>query len=263
MKQWQVGKLTVRVYDTVGGLAAAAALDASAFIRDAIDARGHANVMLATGTSQLEFLARLIATDAAAQATSRIDWSRVTGFHMDEYVGLSAEHPASFQRYMRERVAAHLPFGAFHYLDGSAPDPDAEAARYAALLLAHPVDLCCLGIGENGHLAFNDPPVADFDDPLVVKVVELDERCKLQQVGEGHFATAADVPPRAITVTVPGLFRAAHSLAIVPEIRKAEPVRTALEGPYGTSCPATFLRTQPNAALYLDRDSASLLTVPA
>ena len=214
--------------------------------------------MLATGTSQLTFLSRLIEA-----AGANIDWSRVTGFHMDEYVGLPPTHPASFQRYMRERVAAHLPFGAFHYLDGSARDPEREAARYARLLEKHPIDLCCLGIGENGHLAFNDPPVADFDDPLVVKVVELDDRCKLQQVGEGHFATFADVPPRAITVTVPGLLRAGHAMAIVPEVRKAEPVRAALEGPLGTECPASILRRQSHATLFLDPDSASLLTVPA
>jgi glucosamine-6-phosphate deaminase len=258
VKQWRVGELTVRVYDSVDALATGAASDATGVLGRAIDERGHANLMLATGTSQLVFLARLV--EAAA---TRIDWSRVTGFHMDEYVGLAATHPASFQRYMRERVAAHLPFGAFHYVDGSAPDADAEAARYAALLEAHPVDLCCLGIGENGHLAFNDPPVADFDDPLVVKVVELDERCKLQQVGEGHFATPADVPPRAITVTVPGLLRARHTLAIVPEARKAEPVRAALEGPLTTACPASVLRREPAATLYLDQESASLLTLPA
>ena len=164
---------------------------------------------------------------------------------------------------MRERVVAHLPFGAFHYVHGCAPDADAEAARYARLLERHPVDLCCLGIGENGHLAFNDPPVADFDDGAVVKVVELDERCKLQQVGEGHFATIDDVPPRAITVTVPGLLRARHTLAIVPEARKAEPVRAALEGPVTTACPASILRRQPRATLFLDWDSAALLTRPA
>src|SRR5450755_1177986 len=163
----------------------------------------------------------------------------------------AATHPASFERYMRERVVAHLPFGEFHYVNGSAPDADAEAARYASLLEGHPVDLCCLGIGENGHLAFNDPPVADFDDRLVVKVVALDDRCKLQQVGEGHFATIDDVPPRAITVTVPGLLRARHVLAIVPEARKAEPVRAALEGPVNTACPASILRRQPGATLFL------------
>ena len=256
MREWRVEELTVRVYDDIDALASGAASDAAAIVRDALAARGHANVMLATGTSQLAFLGKLVESDAG------IDWSRVTGFHMDEYVGLAPTHPASFQRYMRERVAAHLGFGDFHYIDGFARDPEREAARYARLIEKHPIDLCCLGIGENGHLAFNDPPVADFDDPLVVKVVELDDRCKLQQVGEGHFATIADVPPRAITVTVPGLLRAAHAIAIVPEARKAQPVRAALEGPLGTECPASFLRTQAHATLYLDPDSASLLTVP-
>jgi glucosamine-6-phosphate deaminase len=257
VKEWRVERLTVRVYETIDALAAGAADDASAIIGAALDQRGRANVMLATGTSQLIFLSRLI--DAAGAS---VDWSRVTGFHMDEYVGLPPTHPASFQRYMRVRVAANLGFGDFHYIDGAARDPEREAARYARLIEKHPIDLCCLGIGENGHLAFNDPPVADFDDPLAVKVVELDERCKQQQVGEGHFATMADVPPRAITVTVPGLLRARHALAIVPESRKAEPVRAALEGPLGTECPASILRTQPHATLYLDPDSASLLTVP-
>jgi glucosamine-6-phosphate deaminase len=256
VREWHVSELTVRVYEDVDALAADAARDATAFVRAAIAQRGHANLMLATGTSQLAFLARLVEEGG-------VDWSRVTGFHMDEYVGLPATHPASFQRYMRERVAARLPFGAFHYVDGSAADPDAEAARYAALLVEHPVDVCCLGIGENGHLAFNDPPVADFADPFIVKVVDLDERCKAQQVGEGHFATTADVPPRAITVTVPGLLRAGHVLAIVPEARKAEPVRAALEGPFTTACPASILRAQGNAVLYLDAGSASALTLPA
>jgi glucosamine-6-phosphate deaminase len=255
VKQWLVGELTVRVYDSVDALAVDVAAEAIGVISGAIAERGHANVMLATGTSQLVFLARLVEA-----AGTTVDWARVTGFHMDEYVGLPATHPASFERYMRERVVAHLPFGEFHYVNGSAPDADAEAARYATLLEEHPVDLCCLGIGENGHLAFNDPPVADFDDPFVVKVVELDDRCKLQQVGEGHFATIADVPPRAITVTVPGLLRARHTLAIVPEARKAEPVRAALEGPITTACPASILRRQPRATLFLDTDSASLLT---
>jgi glucosamine-6-phosphate deaminase len=258
VKEWRVEEVTVRVYDTLDALASGAAHDAAVILRGALDERGHANLMLATGTSQLAFLSRLV-----VEAGTGIDWSRVTGFHMDEYVGLAPTHPASFRRYMRERVVAHLPFGAFHYIDGTARDPDVEAERYARLLEEHPVDLCCLGIGENGHLAFNDPPAADFDDPLLVKVVELEDRCKLQQVREGHFATLADVPPRAITVTVPGLLRAGHALAIVPEARKAEPVRAALEGPVATDCPASVLRRQSHATLYLDPDSASLLTVPA
>jgi len=210
-------------------------------------------VMLATGNSQLDFLAVLVTyTD--------IDWSRVTAFHMDEYVGLPPTHSASFQKYMRERVAARLPFRAFHYLQGDTGDAQAEADRYAALLHAHPLDLTCCGIGENGHLAFNDPPVADFEDPVAVKIVALEPASRRQQVAEGHFPTIDDVPTHAITVTIPALLRAARVLAIVPEARKAVPVRDALEGPISTACPASYLRTQPHATLYLDAESASLLT---
>ncbi len=206
--------------------------------------------MLATGNSQLAFLERLVHSDA-------FDWSKVTAFHMDEYVGIGPEHLASFQRYMRERVAANVAIGAFHYLDGDTADPAAEAARYAALLATHPLDVCCLGIGENGHLAFNDPPVADFHDPLLVKIVTLDEACRRQQVGEGHFATIADVPPQAITVTIPALLSAARVVAVVPEARKAAAVHAALTGAIAERCPASALRTCAAAVLLLDAASAS------
>jgi glucosamine-6-phosphate deaminase len=188
-----------------------------------------------------------------------IAWESVRAFHMDEYVGLAPSHSASFQRYMRERVAARLPVMEFNYLNGDAADPEAEATRYESLLRAHPLDLCCAGIGENGHLAFNDPPVADFDDPADVKIVALEPASRRQQVAEGHFATIDDVPTHAITVTIPALVRARRLLAIVPEKRKAVPVRDALLGPIATSCPASLLRRQPHATLYLDADSASLL----
>jgi glucosamine-6-phosphate deaminase len=248
-----VDQLSVEIYDDVLALARSAAADAADAIRTAIDERAGANVMLATGNSQLVFLAELVTyTD--------IDWGRVTAFHMDEYVGLPPTHPASFQRYMRERVAANLSFKEFHYLRGDTGDADAEARRYADLLRAHPLDLCCCGIGENGHLAFNDPPVADFDDPLDVKVVALEAASRHQQVAEGHFATIDDVPTHAITVTIPALLRARRVLAIVPEARKAAPVQAALEGPISTECPASYLRTQPHATLYIDDESASLLT---
>src|SRR5207244_199518 len=204
---------------------------------------------LATGNSQLDFLAAL--------STEDVDWSRVTCFHMDEYVGMAADHPASFRRYLRERVDERMHPRVFHYIDGDAPDPEAECARYAALLSEHPVDLVCLGIGENGHLAFNDPPVADFDDPLDVKVVALDDTCRRQQVGEGHFGSVDVVPSNAITVTIPALLRSRVVLAIVPEARKRDPVRRALTGPVDTSCPASILRTKPHATLYLDEDSAA------
>ena len=248
--EFTVDALTVRVPDSIEALARDAAREFERAVTAAIAARGAANVMLATGNSQLAFLAE------AVQSPS-IDWSKVTAFHMDEYVGVGADHPASFQRYMRERVAAKVPIGAFRYIDGKTADADAEAARYAGLLAAHPLDVCCLGIGENGHLAFNDPPVADFDDPLLVKIVTLDDACRRQQVGEGHFATVADVPPQAITVTIPALLSAGRVVAVVPEARKADAVHAALTGPIATSCPGSALRTCAAAVLVLDRESSA------
>jgi glucosamine-6-phosphate deaminase len=245
-----VDELTVRIAPDAAALGVEAADHASTVIRAAIEARGNAHVMFATGNSQFAFLDALTGDD-------RIDWSRLVGFHMDEYLGISAEHPASFRRYLRERLVARVHPGAFHEIVGDAPDPNAEAQRYAALIRAHPLDLCCLGIGENGHLAFNDPPVADFHDPLDVKIVELDEPCRAQQVGEGHFGALAEVPTHALTVTIPALLRAAAVLAIVPEARKAAPVARALQGPISTECPASALRTCAHATLYLDADSAS------
>jgi glucosamine-6-phosphate deaminase len=236
-------------------LAAVAAERAAAVIVTSIEARGRANVMFASGSSQLGFLERLTADES-------VDWSRVVGFHMDEYLGIGAEHPASFRRYMRERIVDVAGPGEFHEIAGDAPDPTAECERYAALLRGAPLDLCCLGVGENGHLAFNDPPVADFADPLDVKVVDLDEACRNQQVGEGHFAALDAVPTRAITVTIPALLRARTVFAIVPEERKREPVERALRGPVSTDCPASILRTRANVTLFLDADSSALIANP-
>lgn len=247
-----VDDLEVEVYPTAAALADAAADAAAGAIQHAIATRGEANVMLATGNSQLAFLAELV-------KVPDLRWDRVRAFHMDEYVGLAPSHPASFQRYMRERVAAQVPFREFHYLAGDTGDADAEADRYASLLQAYPLDLTCAGIGENGHLAFNDPPVADFEDPRAVKVIELEPASRQQQVGEGHFPTIADVPTHAITVTIPALLRAARVLVIVPEVRKAQPVYDALYGPISTACPASILRRIPHATLYLDDASAALL----
>jgi glucosamine-6-phosphate deaminase len=242
--------LRVEIYDDLAALAAAAADAAAHALNTAIDERGEANLMLATGNSQLAFLGALVRIPGIA-------WDHVRAFHMDEYVDLPPNHPASFQRYMRERVAAQIPVKEFHYLNGDAIDAQAEANRYEDLLRAHPLDLCCCGIGENGHLAFNDPPVADFDDPRKVKIVALEETSRRQQVGEGHFPSIADVPAHAITVTIPALLAARSVLVIVPEARKAQPVHDALYGPVTTACPASILRRQANAVLYLDRDSAS------
>ena len=245
-------ELRVVVHPDTASLASEAAEEVAAVVLAAVAERGEANAMFATGNSQLAFVEALV-------ARTDISWESVRMFHMDEYVGVGADHPAGFRRWIRERLAERLPVREVHYIDGTATDPEAEAARYAALLANHPLDLCCLGIGENGHLAFNDPPVANFDDPVDVKVVELDHACRQQQVGEGHFPTLADVPPNAITVTVPGLLRSRRVVAIVPEARKAEAVRAALTGPVATPCPASILRRTPHATLHLDAGSASLL----
>ncbi len=246
----------VRVLADATALARAAALEAAAVLRDAVARGGVAHAMFATGNSQLAFVDCLV--DPAAD----IPWGDVVIFHMDEYVGIGAEHPASFQRWIRERIEQPTHPRAAHYLDGRA-DPTPECEHYGELLTTYPLDLCCLGIGENGHLAFNDPGVADFDDPLDVKVVELDAACRRQQVGEGHFATDADVPALAMTVTIPALLRATRVLAIVPEARKAPAVRAALHGPVATSCPASILRRTPQATVFLDADSAGALPATA
>ena len=249
-RSFVVDQATVRVHATGEDLAHDAAEEAAGTVAAAIAARGAAHVMFATGNSQLAFLDAL---------TSRgdVDWSSLVGYHLDEYVGVDADHPASFRRYLRERIVDRVHPQRFHYLAGDSPDPDRECQRYASLLAGHRLDLCCLGIGENGHLAFNDPPVADFEDPELVKVVELDERCRRQQVGVGHFGSVEAVPPRAMTVTIPGLLAARRVLAVVPEARKRGPVLVALTGPVSTDCPASILRTQPHALLELDAGSAA------
>jgi glucosamine-6-phosphate deaminase len=244
-----VDAMRVELHPDGESLGRAAADAAAAVLRGAVAERGVAHAMFATGNSQLGFI------DALVGATGDVPWSDVVVFHMDEYVGAGPDHRAGFQRWIRERIVDRVRPRAAHYLDGLGP-PQAQCDLYTELLAAHPLDLCCLGIGENGHLAFNDPPVADFDDPLVVKVVELEPACRLQQVNEGHFATLDDVPRQAMTVTIPALLRATTVLAIVPEARKAVPVRRALTGPLTTACPASILRTQPHVTLYLDPGSA-------
>jgi glucosamine-6-phosphate deaminase len=254
MSAFRVDDLEVRVFRTEAELGAAAATDAVAAIRSAIDQRNRVNVMFASGNSQFAFLDALTTRDD-------VPWHHVTAFHMDEYVGMDDTHPASFARYMRERIADVVHPAAFHYVDGM-KDASDECARYSKLLRAHPLDLCCLGVGENGHLAFNDPPFADFNDPRDVKEIELDDASRRQQVGEGHFALIDDVPTTAITVTIPALLRAARVLAVVPESRKAVAVHTALDGPIATSCPASILRRTSQATLFLDLASAANVSKP-
>ena len=186
-------------------------------------------------------------------------WSKVNAFHMDEYISLPEDNPAGFRYYLRERILGRFSFASVNLLDGNAADPEEEAARYSRLLEVHPMDVCLCGIGENGHLAFNDPPVADFRDPLKVKIARLDQVCRMQQVHDGCFKTLAEVPDRALTVTVPALADAACIICSVPAPSKAEAIKRTLEGEISEECPATILRTHANARLYLDMDSAGLI----
>jgi glucosamine-6-phosphate deaminase len=243
----------VRVFPTIAELGAAAAERAAILINEAIAQHGKARIMVATGNSQMAFI-------DALSALPGIDWKAVEVFHMDEYVGLAPTHSASFRRWIRERVELKVLPGRIEYLQGDAADIDAELKRYAAMLEEAPIDVGFVGFGENGHIAFNDPPVADFLDPLTVKRVQLDDACRRQQAGEGHFPDFDTVPQEAITVTCSGLFRIAAWVSVVPERRKAEAVRGALLGPISTACPASLIRQHPNAVLYLDRESASLLS---
>ena len=251
-KQFTVDALPVRMYACQSDLSADAAREVHAYLRDVIARQGCARVILATGKSQLQFLAHLAAMDG-------LDWSKITLFHMDEYLGLDQTHKASFRRYMRECVEGVVKPGKFHYLEGDAAEPIKECERYTRLLREKPIDLCCLGVGENGHIAFNDPPVADFADPLSVKIVQLDHACRMQQVGEGHFANLECVPQYALTLTIPMLCSAKKMVCLCPEKRKAQATKDMLKGPISTACPASFLRQQPHCTLLLDADSASLL----
>jgi len=244
--------MEIRVFDTKQELGRAAAERAKAAIGEAVARSGEARVIAATGASQFEFL-------DALTSLRGIDWGRVEMFHLDEYVGVPDTHPASFRRYLRERIVERVKPRVFHFLAGDAPDPAEECRRVGALLARAPIDVAFVGIGENGHLAFNDPGVADFDDPLDVKVVTLDDACRRQQVGEGHFPDLDAVPAQAMTVTIPALLRAAVVLAIVPEGRKAQAVHDALTDPVSTACPASVLRTRDGVVLHLDLDSSAEL----
>jgi glucosamine-6-phosphate deaminase len=251
-RNFQADDLDVRVYGTLDDLAADAALEVNAHLRAAIKEKGSAAVILATGNSQIQFLKKLVALEG-------VDWGKVTLFHMDEYLGISSHHKASFRFYLRERVETLVRPKVFHYINGDIDLPLDECNRYTNLLQAQPIDLCCLGVGENGHLAFNDPPVARFEEKHLIKLVKLDDACKMQQVREAHFPNLEAVPPYAFTLTIPALCSARRMICIAPEKRKADAIKNALKGPISTSCPASFLRKQKHCTLLLDHDSASLL----
>jgi glucosamine-6-phosphate deaminase len=245
-------QLEVSVYPDNQTLGQAAAEAASAIIREAVAARGTANVILATGNSQLTFLRSM-------RLLHGFPWNAVNVFHMDEYLNLPPGHSASFPRFLGKHLLDHVEVAAFFPVPGHANDVEAACQGYDLLLKAYPADVCCLGIGENGHLAFNDPPNVDFEDVRWVRVVELAQASRRQQVNEGHFASLDETPTHAITLTVPALLAARNVLAIVPEARKAEAVRRSLREPISEDCPASILRRTAHARLFLDQDSAAQL----
>ena len=247
----QVENLPVRIYDTREEMGAAAADDAAARINAIIAKNGVANVAFAAAPSQNELLENLLRHD--------VDWSKVRGFHQDEYIGIDSQAPAGFGNFLRRAIFDRVKFKELHFLLCSAEKADAKCAEYTELLKQYPLDLIFLGIGENGHLAFNDPSVADFDDPKLIKIVDLDDVCRQQQVNDGCFSSIQDVPKQAMTMSMSLIMSVPQAICVVPTNRKANAVRAALYGPVETACPASILRRHKNAALYLDKDSGSLV----
>ena len=252
MKTFNKDLLKVNVYDSREEMGAAAAADVKAAILRALDKKKTINMIFAAAPSQNEVLANL-ATD------KEIPWGRVNAFHMDEYIGLDKNAPQGFGNFLRDHIFGIAPFASVNYIRIDAPDADEECERYSKLLRENPVDIVVLGIGENGHIAFNDPPFADFKDTKLVKTVKLDEVCRNQQVNDGCFASIDDVPTHALTLTVPALMSGSELYCIVPAKTKAKAVYETVNGEVGEACPASVLRTHKNATLYLDPDSASLL----
>lgn len=242
-----VERLKVNVYANRRDLGTSAGRAAAAKIKELLEAKGSIRMIFAAAPSQNEFLETLA-------ADPDIDWSRITAFHMDEYIGLPNDAPQKFSRFLSERLFDVVKPGRVHLIDSSS-QIEAECHRYGELLREAPIDIVCLGIGENGHIAFNDPPVADFEDPLTVKPVELDDECRQQQVNDGCFGTFDDVPTHALTLTIPTLMSGAYLYCMVPGPTKRAAVNRTLNGPISTDCPSTVLRRHPNCTLYVDRDS--------
>ncbi len=252
-KIFRVDDLTVQVYKSEAEMARSVATIVQEYLHNLLQQQKSVTILLATGNSQIRFL-------DALRALGGIDWSRITCFHLDEYLGIAADHSASFRYYLRERVEKHLQPKQFYYIQGDTLQPLTECDRYSQLLQAQPIDLCLLGIGENGHLAFNEPSVADFHDPYMIKLVKLDDTNRQQQVDTGYFPNLAAVPQYAFTVTIPLICSSQKIICLAPAQRKAKVVRQMLQGEISTNCPASILRQQPQATLFLDVESAELLS---
>jgi glucosamine-6-phosphate deaminase len=249
IKEFVSGKLHVMVYPDRNASGAAAAEAIAGEVRELLKGKEEVNIIFAAAPSQNEVLGGLRSKD--------LEWARINAFHMDEYVGLSGDAPQSFGKFLSNALFSHLPFKSVHLINGNAEDIDEECKRYAALLEKYPADIVILGIGENGHIAFNDPPVADFHDPLMVKQVELDITCRQQQVNDGCFASIGEVPTHAITLTIPALMRGKSLHCVVPGPTKIDAVDNTIHRSVREQYPSTILRKHPRAALYLDKISAS------
>ena len=248
----KVDNLTVKKYTTREEMGAAAARDIRNAIRTLLEKKAEINVIFAAAPSQNEVLRALGESD--------VDWSRVNAYHMDEYIQLPPDAPQCFGNFLTGKIFGKVPFKSVNLIDSTAPDAQAECDRYEAILRANPADIIILGIGENGHIAFNDPWVANFKDDRLVRIVALDDVCRQQQVNDGCFATLEEVPKIAMTLTCPVFIRAPQLFCIVPALAKANAVKRTLEGAISEECPATVLRSHGNAVLYLDADSASKLS---
>ena len=251
IKKITKGRLKVKCSPTREELGLVAAADVTTAINTLLNQKNEVNIVFASAPSQNEFLANLI--------NANIDWSRINAFHMDEYVGIDPEAPQAFGKFLKDRVFSKVTLKSVNYINSAAADLKAECARYTTLLEQHPIDIVFLGIGENGHLAFNDPHVAYFDDPQSVKTVELDLMCRQQQVNDGCFSTLDQVPTSAFTITIPELLHVDKLFAIVPAITKAQAVKATCDGPISTDCPSSILRTHKNVTLYIDEQSGSLI----
>lgn len=251
LKNFKVDNLDVQVYDTRDSMGESAAAEAVAYLKHILAEKDEIYMIFAAAPSQNEFLA------AVAEAEG-IDWGRVHALHMDEYVGLPADAPQGFGNFLRRAIFDKVPFASVEYI-GTSADTESTIARYDAVLAAHHVDVVFMGIGENGHIAFNDPHVADFNDPARIKKVDLDLKCRNQQVHDGCFAQLDDVPEYALTLTCPTLFNADRLFCVVPAATKADAVKATVTGPIGEQCPATILRRHKCATLYTDADSGKYI----
>lgn len=250
--KFTIDKLNVVISDSRQQLGEVSAKDAANLIKDLLKEKDEIRIVFAAAPSQNEFLYEL-------SIDKTIEWSKIVAFHMDEYIGLPIDSPELFRVYLNNHIFSKVHLKQVHLINPATLNPEAECKRYEVLLKEKPIDIVFMGIGENGHVAFNDPPVADFKDTKFVKIVELEEKCKLQQVNDAGFKTIDEVPPTAFTLTVPALLSGKYLIVVVPGIRKAEAVFKTLNEAISTSCPASILRTHSNAVLYLDKDSSSLL----